>query len=279
MATVASTLTQDRTTGPQHERAPGGPRVRRAWRIVASLGVGAVLLFGTYQAIIGLAHEEYTFERSFDADDIATIEVHNSADGPIRIVGGDTDTITVTGHVDDGLRRTGHTERVEGDRLVLDSSCPVYGSSFCSVSYSIEVPRGTDVVASASNSGVTVTDVDGDVDARSDNGRVELARIGGDVDADSDNGSVILSEMTSDEVEATSDNGSVRVQFDRAPHRVDVDSDNGEVEVVVPEGDAYQVDASTSNGTEFTGEVATDPASDRLIEATSDNGDVIVRHG
>jgi Putative adhesin len=274
---VASTLTQDRTTGP--ERGPGGPGVRRAWRIVGSLAVVAVLVFGVYQVVIALAHEEYTFERTFEADDITTIEVDNGASGPIRIMGSDTDTISVTGHVDDGLRRTGHTERVEGDRLVLDSSCPLFGSSFCEVAYSIEVPRGLDVVAEGSNSRIIVTDVDGDVDARSDHGRVELARIGGAIRADNDNGSVALTELTGDEVEATTDNGSVRVQFDRAPSRVIVDSDNGDVEVVVPEGDAYQVRPDTDNGALVTGEIATDPSSERLIEATTDNGDVIVRHG
>jgi hypothetical protein len=275
-STLTQDLTQDRTTT---ERAPGGPGVRRAWRIVGSLGVALLLIYGVYQAVVGLAHEEYTFERSFDAEGIAVVEVDHNAEGSIRIVGADTDTISVTAHVDDGLRRTGHNERVDGDRLVLDSSCPMFGSVFCRVSYSLEVPHGVEVVATTNNGRVTVTDIDGDVEARSDNGQVELARIGGTIRADGDNGSLVLVELTSADVEASSDNGRVELQFDEPPQRVVADSDNGSVEVVVPDDDRpYLLDTDTDNGS-VQESVAHDPSSTRLIQATTDNGDVVVRYG
>ncbi len=260
------------------ERGPGGPRVRRAWRILGSLAVGAMLLYGAYQVVVSLAHERYTFDQSFDAAGIARIEVHNGAAGAIRIVGADTDTITVTGRVDDGLRRTGHTERVEGDGLVLDSSCPQFGSNFCSVRYTIEAPRDLDIVATTDHSRITISDIDGDVDADSDNGRIELARIGGTIRADGDNGSLDLVELTADDVEATTDNGGVHAQFDRAPRSVVVDSDNGSVEVVLPDdGEVYRLDTDTDNGAVST-QVNSSPSSRRTIEATSDNGDVTIRY-
>jgi hypothetical protein len=257
---------------------PRRPPVPRAWKALGSLVAAGLLATGVYQIVVGLAHEEYTFERQFDAAGVTAIEVDNGADGTVRIVGSDTDTITVAARVSDGLRSTGHRERIDGDRLLLDSTCPIFGSSFCRVTYTIETPRDLDVVVREDNSGITVSDVTGDVDARSENGGLELARIGGSVTAHSDNGEVSARGLDASDVEASSDNGSVRLDFDRAPQRVVVDSDNGEVEVVLPQGDeAYNVETETDNGT-MSMEVRTDPFGSRTIAATTDNGDVTVRY-
>jgi Putative adhesin len=216
----------------------------------------------------------------FGAGDLRAVDIDNAA-GPVRVVGvEDSDTITVTARISDGWRSTGHDVRREGDRLVIDGTCPFFLSEWCSVRYTIEMPSDLSVTAVSDEGRVTVTDIAGDVEASSDNGRIELARIEGNVVLHSDNGSVTATAIRrASRAEATSDNGAVRLEFLDPPDDVIATSDNGSIDVVLPNtGELYQVDAHSDNGTVSTGGVGTRPGSDRTITAESDNGDVTITY-
>jgi Putative adhesin len=255
-------------------------RVRRTWLIVGSLVTVPVLLFGGTQVASALAHEERTEVSEFAADGLQSVHVDNAA-GSVRIVGvEDTDTVTVTARISDGWRATGHDVQRDGDRLVVEGTCPLFLSDWCSVRYTIEMPSDLAVMANADDGGVTVTDVAADVEASSDNGRIELARIEGDVVLHSDNGSVTATGIRqASRADAASDNGDVRLEFIDSPDDVVATSDNGSVDVVIPDDGAiaYRVDAESDNGT-ASFPVRTDPDGDRTITATSDNGDVTVTY-
>jgi hypothetical protein len=255
-------------------------RVRRTWLIVGSLLTVPVLLYGAAQAASALAHEERTEVVEFAAGGLRGVDVDNAA-GSVRIVGvEDADTVTVTARVSDGWRATGHDVRREGDRLIVEGTCPIFLSEWCSVRYTIEMPADLAVVAEADNGRVTVTDVAADVEAASDNGRVDLARIEGDVALHSNNGSVTATGIRrASRAEATSNNGDVRLEFLDSPDDVVASSDNGSVDVVVPDDGAiaYKVDAVSDNGT-VSSPIRTDPDGDRTITAQSDNGDVTISY-
>jgi Putative adhesin len=255
-------------------------RVRRTWMIVGSLVTVPVLLTGASGVASALAHEERTEVSTFDDDGLRSVDIHNAA-GSIRIIGvEDADMVTVNARISDGLRPTGHDVRRDGDRLVVEGSCPVFLADWCSVRYTIEVPSDLAVVADAEDGRVTVTDVAADVEASSDNGRVEVARIEGDVVLHSDNGSVTATEIRrASRAEATSDNGDVRLEFLDSPDDVVATSDNGSVEVVIAEvgAVAYKVDADSDNGT-VSFPIRTDPDGNRTITAASDNGDVTITY-
>jgi len=255
-------------------------RVRRTWLIVGCLVTVPVLLFGATQVASALAHEERTEVAEFDAGGLQSVDVDNAA-GAVRIVGvEDTDTVTVTARISDGWQATGHDVRREGDRLVVEGTCPILLSDWCNVSFTIEVPSDLAVTAETDSGRVTVTDIAGDVEASSDDGRIELARIEGDVVLHSDNGSVTATGIRrASRAEATSDNGGVRLEFLDSPDDVVATSDNGSVDVVIPDDGAiaYKVDAESDNGT-VSFPVRTDPDGDRTITAQSDNGDVTISY-
>jgi hypothetical protein len=269
------------TGRPPAEPPPPSVKARRLWRFGGSVIAVILLPFGVLNVVSQLAHEEHTEVREFPAEGIRLIEVHNST-GHVRIVGdergaGSDGTITVTTHVSTGLRKTGHSQRIDGDRLLLDATCPSFLSSFCEVVYTIDTPPGVDVLVRA-EIGVAVEGIDGDVDVSADQGSVELSRIGGTLRADSDQGSVRGSGLRSSDVEATTDQGGVALRFDAEPRRVVVDSDQGDVEVVVPTGDAfYRLDTDTDQG-RVVRDIRTDPLSDRSITATTDQGNVLLRY-
>jgi hypothetical protein len=253
-------------------------KIDRAWKIAGSLVAVPVLVIGATQVASALAHEERTEVSEVDAAGLRTIDVDNAA-GSIRVVGVEgADTVSISARISDGWRKSGHRVHRDGDRLVVEGSCPNFLSEWCNVRYTIEVPSDLAVVAQADNGRVTLTDLEGDVEARSDNGGVELARIEGDVIADSDNGSVTATDIRAATAEATSDNGDVLFEVVDPPQSISGESDNGDVEVVLPRSDLlYNVATETDNGS-VTMSVRFDPDSDRSITATSDNGDVSVHY-
>ncbi len=253
-------------------------KTNRAWKIAGSLVAVPVLVIGATQVASALAHEDRTEVSKVDAAGLRTIEVDNAA-GSVRIVGVEgADAVSISARISDGWRKSGHQVHRDGDRLVVEGSCPNFLSDWCNVRYTIEVPSDLAVVAQADNGRVTVTDLAGDVEASSDNGRVELARIEGDVIADSDNGSVAATDIRAATAEATSDNGDVLLELVDPPETVHAGSDNGDVEVALPRSELlYDVVAETDNGS-VAMSVRFDPDSDRSITATSDNGDVSVHY-
>lgn len=257
-------------------RSPAGVRV--LWKVFAGLLVVASLVWGPYQVVTLLAHEERVETESFPAAGITRLEVDSSS-GSVRIEASERDTIDVRAEISDGLRATGESREVLGGVVRLDSSCPNFGSDFCDVDYVVLVPLDLELVIDNDNGSVDVIGSAGRIDADSDNGSIELTGVSGSLRVSSDNGRVEGSQLTSPIVTADSSNGRVTLEFSTAPTTVVATSDNGRVDVVVPaDGTAYGVDVQSDNGSE-TIEVPLDSASDRTIIANSDNGSVTVRTG
>ncbi|HEY8548057.1 MAG TPA: hypothetical protein VIL36_23525 [Acidimicrobiales bacterium] len=237
-----------------------------------------LLMIGVVQVVILVAHETRTIESTFPAADLGLVEIDGEAGGRVEVVGTDADEVRVVATIDHGLRRTGYGERIEGDRLVLSSSCPIVGSTFCRVHIRVEMPASLPLIVSNDAGSIVVSDIDADVDLRTDAGSVEATRIGGTLQARSDAGSVTGVGLRSAHVTADSDAGSVSLDFARAPTAVAATSDAGTVEVVVPpDGEVYKVTADSDAGNVTTA-VATAPDADRTIVATSDAGSVHVRY-
>jgi hypothetical protein len=270
--------TAEGPSGGSGAPAPPSTRVRRFWKIGGSVLAVFLLPFGVMQVVTELAHEEHTEHRAFPADGIRVIEVRSGSDSAVRIVGGEgSDEIRVTAHVSEGLRSTGHSERVVGDRLVLASTCPVFFSSFCAVNYTVETPSDVDVLVH-SNRGATIEGIDGDVEVEVDQGSIDLAGLSGTVRAHADQGSVRASPLRSTDVEASTDQGDVFLRFFEEPRRVVVESDQGDVEVVVPGGEAFYALTTDTDQGKISRDIRADPRSDRSISATTDQGNVVLRY-
>lgn len=256
---------------------PDNRGVRWAWIVLGSLFAVPLLLFGTFQVVSQLAHDEETVQLTFTEPGIQTLDIRVDA-GEIRVIGTDEDTISVTARISNGLRATTHDERVEGDTLVLRSSCPGVFANFCSTDYTVRVPRHLTLIARGDNSRISVGDLTGGATITTDNGGVEALRIDGPLDLRSDNGTITADEIRSTDVQASSDNGSIRLTLVNPPERVQARSDNGSITIIVPDTDhTYATDLTTDNGN-VNNHVRTDPASPRTITASSDNGSITVRY-
>lgn len=253
--------------------APGPGRP--LWVIFGSILLVVALVTGTYNIISLLAHEERVTTQQFAATGLRTIDVDTDA-GRVEITGTDSDAIVVVARVSRGLRDTGVRSGVVGTTLELASTCPNFGSEWCWVNYTIEVPRGIDVVVEA-EARVSVTNVDGDVRIAADSGSAKVSSIGGTLSVDADNGSVVGTDLSGPTAEVSADNGRIELTFSVAPDSVVARSKNGSIDIAVPTAPgAYRVEAGADNGRENI-DIPVDPSSTRLIRADSDNGSITVR--
>lgn len=251
--------------------------MRPLWRIGGSVLVVAMLAFGTLQAISRIAHRTETVVTVFDQPGLRLIDL-SIDQGSVRVVGTDRDAVTVTVRVSHGLVATQRSEVVDGDRLIIDSSCNPIVSQFCRTDYLIEAPSDIAVTASTSHNDMSVSNITGPVELSTSHGNIEVDRVSGAAQLSTSHGNVIGIGVASSEVTARSSHGDVRLGFNSAPSEIVATTSHGNIEIVLPDtGVAYAVDLSTSRGS-TSSPVRTDPIAERTIEARSSHGDVTVRY-
>lgn len=229
-------------------------RVRTVWLVVGSLLTVGVLVFGTLSVVDALAHERSTEVTTHDGVSAVLIE---TGVGRVNVRADDVAVVTVSARISEGLRATGVTRVVEGDQLLLRSTCPNIGGTWCSVDWDVVVPIGTDLVV------------------RSDDDRADVAGEFGVVDLRSEHEGVAF-DGSAESVVARSEHGDVAVRLGAAPESVRAVSEHGDVSVVVPDiDDSYRVVVASNHGRTDIG-VRSDPNADRSIEARSEHGNVTV---
>ncbi|MEV0161265.1 DUF4097 family beta strand repeat-containing protein [Nonomuraea fuscirosea] len=230
-------------------------RMKRMATIAGLLGV-AVTLTGCG---IGGPNEQDTV--TYDvADKVAALEVETDS-GSIEVVESERQGIHVTEALTWRKNKPETSHQVRGDTLALTFNCPAtwgFGAvgTSCDVSYKVEVPKGLRVKVSSDSGALTLTGLSGELDARSDSGAIE---------ADG---------LSVKQVAAKTDSGAVGLTFTGAPDKVTTATDSGRISVHVPQG-PYKVVASTDSGGKNI-KAAVDDSAPRLIELTSDSGDLEV---
>jgi DUF4097 and DUF4098 domain-containing protein YvlB len=145
----------------------------------------------------------------------------------------------------------------------IKASAPDFGQNHgWSVSYEIFVPHRTDVNMKAHNGGVSVQDVQGDIEFETVNGGATLKRLAGNVRGKTVNGGLHV-ELTGDRWEG---NG------------VDASTTNGGVQIVAPANYSARLETATVNGgisTDFP--VTVNGKIDRSLNITLGSGGPLIR--
>jgi hypothetical protein len=190
---------------------------------------------------------------------VRSIDVQVSAEA-VELVPSSDDVTRLDRRLSWSMRTPRLTQQLNGDVLVVRSSCPFGFGLGCSGRTRIEVPSSVDVRVHSSA------------------GAVRAEGLSGQVDLSTSAGSVRATSLSSSVVRATSSAGSVRVELVSEPQQVTASSSAGSVTVLLPQGSAtYRVSAHTSAGSESV-DVRTDPASDRVIDVHSSAGSVRVAY-
>jgi hypothetical protein len=249
-----------------------------AQRLVIGVGVLAVLAFigaGSVSVAAGIVIQSKDTHHVV----VGTVStVHIDVDGDITVRSGPVGRITVATHKVWSFQQPTVTESHTGTGLSISATCPGVVWGTCSTSVHLVVPTAAALTLTSSNGSISVDGVRGALNLQSNNGDVDVTSAPGPLHMSSDNGSVSGTDLTSGQVQATSDNGDVTLGFATDPETVTASSDNGSVTVLLPRGPAsYLVGATTDNGSRSVG-VHVDSASDRHIVANSEDGDVTVAY-
>ena len=250
--------------------------VRLAWLIPGAILAVAALGWGTYNVLSLLAHSERTTTDRFAAADVDSLDIRNE-EGSITVNTGASDTIVVTAHIHDGWQATDVSSRIVDGRLVVRGGCPAFGSPWCNVSFTVDLPADRPMTINGSNGSVRVRGAAGIIDVDTDNGSIDLDDVSGTIRASTDNGRITGRRLTSAVADATTRNGRIELSFVDPPQSVSARTNNGRIELIVPDDEVlYRVDLRTQNGS-TDNLVRTDPSSDRVIDLTTDNGAITVR--
>ena len=197
-----------------------GGLVRRLWLVLASAAAVFGLGFGTLQAASVVAHEERTEVTALDVADLDSVAVDNGA-GSVDVIGvTGADEVTVRARISDGLRDTGHEIATRDGVLFVTGSCPVFGSEWCAVDYTIEVPADM-YVDVRGRDGVSATDVTGGLTARSSTASIDLLRVGGDVTVAANQSRIEGDDLTAETVDASAAQGRITLDFVDSPRARD----------------------------------------------------------
>ena len=247
------------------------------WKIVGTVVAVPMLVFFATQTASALAHSKRTVSLNVPVAGITALDVDNNA-GRVRIVGvEDATEIKVRARIDDGWRETGHSVTTEGGVLKVHGSCPNFGSNFCNVRYTIEVPTTLPVSVRAEGS-IEVTDVEAGVEASTSDSTITLARVDGDLVLRASQGRITAGAIRSDTVVAHANQGRISLVFAESPSSVTAEADQGSIEIVLPDDTvAFATDVSADQG-DVTDVVDRDLDSPRTIVAHADQGDVTLTY-
>jgi hypothetical protein len=258
-------------------RLLGGRGVRRAWLIVASVAGAFLLLIGTIQVTSLIAHEVTTEVSEIPATGVSRLDINNDA-GPTRVVGVDgAETITVRARISNGLREPGHEVSRDGDTLVVEASCPIIGSQWCAVDYTVEVPSDMDIDA-GTRGRLTITDLTGELRLDADQGSVDLARVGGDITVSANQGSVDAVDLTATRVSAEANQGSLDLAFATSPDEIVAEANQGSITILLPDEDVFYATQTEANQGSATSDIREDPTADRTITAESNQGSITITY-
>ena len=258
-------------------RLLAGRGVRKAWLVVASVSAVFMLLTGTIQVTSLIAHEEVIEVSEIAVVGVTGLDIDNDA-GATRVVGvDDAETITVRARISNGLRKPHHEISRDGGTLVMEASCPMIGSQWCEVDYTVEVPSDMDVDADARGR-LTVTDLAGRLRLDADQGSVDLARVGGDITVSASQGSVDAVDLTATRVSAEANQGSLDLAFATSPDEIVAESNQGSVTILLPDEDVFYATQTAANQGSATSDIREDPTADRTITAESNQGSITITY-
>ncbi|MFD9905594.1 DUF4097 family beta strand repeat-containing protein [Streptomyces sp. NPDC059063] len=260
------------------------PRPRGA-RVLVGVGATAAV-FGLVAACGANAEDDSDPEhRSFALPGrTLTVDSDDSA-LDVEVADDDAEDVRVTRWFDGRTVLGGEpkvTWKMTGDRLTFRVKCSGVITN-CSAKHRVVVPRGTAVTVLNADGSVTASGFDTALKVRSNDGSVTVKDSSGPLDVHSSDGSVKTVGVTSKRVAVDSSDGSVRLDLDAVPDRVQVRSKDGSVTVGLPvkKGDgggavAYRVETESVDGGADVS-VPRDDRSPHRVFAHSVDGNITVR--
>lgn len=166
------------------------------------------------------------------------------------------------------------TVEQDGSTLEIVHECPFLIGWTCRASLDVTVPAVVSVDGSTSNGSIDVTAVEGPISVTTSNGPISIDGTPSTIFARTSNGPITGSGLSGENVEVSTSNGRIVLEFDQAPASLRATTSNGAIEIALPpDAPPYFVDTSTSNGRVVT-DIRTDPTATGSIVVQTSNGNI-----
>jgi hypothetical protein len=195
---------------------------------------------------------------SFTVSGRVTALVVKGGSGSVAVTGTAGSTVSVGQQSSYSKTPPKASHVLQGGTLTLSYSCPAEIS--CSISYQVQVPRGTAVTVSTAAGAITLTALAGTVSAKADAGLINAVG------------------LRSAAATFKSDAGGITASFAAAPRSLTATTDVGPITLTVPGADQYLVATHTYVGTSSV-TVARSTSAAHSISARSDLGSISISAG
>lgn len=226
-------------------------------RIIVLAAAGLLVLCGT---VFAAAEVFKRTETRRDALGLDVARVLIKADGgDVTVRAGVSPAILLESRTTWVISKPSVTRRIEGDTLVIESSCdPLTSALRCSAELDLAVPPLMDVEVQARTADIRLRGLQGRVTASTETGDLETDRLEAVV------------------FEGSTETGDADLDIVGTPTRIAATTESGDVTVVVPYG-AYRVDAAAGSGAVDVEGVLRDDLAIQRLELRTDAGDIAVR--
>lgn len=201
----------------------------------------------------------------------------NVSSGSVRVeVGTGTQVgVSYTEHFE--LKRPTVSSSVSANGVQLNARCAggVLGNN-CEVNYVLTVPATAALTLHTGDGAIHVIGGTGAGSFDTGNGTITFENVSGDIVAHTGDGGIIGNGVRSKNVQASTGNGRVRIDWAVAPLTVVATTGDGSIDLLVPQGGApYRTSTHTGDGSAHV-TVPTDPAATATITAQTGNGGIVI---
>jgi len=246
---------------------------------VAALAVGLPFVVGV--AVVGA----FTVVGDFASTSEHHVASYQWSGGTVTLRTAGTVTVEVGTGSQVGVAYTEHyqlkkptvTSSTASGGVQLTASCPggIFGSN-CQVNYVLTVPANAALNVHSGNGYIHVSGSAAALSLATGNGGIEFDDVTGDVVARTGDGGITGTDVGAKNVQASTGNGGVHIDWSVAPTTVVASTGDGSIHLVLPQGSGpYRTSTHTGDGSvQVT--TPTDPTAAASITAKTGNGGISI---
>jgi hypothetical protein len=135
-----------------------------------------------------------------------------------------------------------------GHILMISASCQPNVFEDCQVSLGVQVPARMTVQAAVGSGTIAVSGLTGQLTLKATSGAITMTDIGGPVRASVTSGSLIAYNLSSPQLDASADSGSLSMSFVNPPQLLELTVGAGSATATMPPGSRYRVSGHRGPG-------------------------------
>jgi Putative adhesin len=252
-------------------RATGGRLAALAVGLPFVVGAAVVGAFG----VVGtFAHASESHAASYPWNGGA-ITLHTDGDVTVEVGTGTQVGVAYTEHYQ--LKKPTVSSSTSNGGLQLTATCPggLFGSN-CQINYVLTVPAAAALNLRSGDGDIQVSGSTAPLSLDSGDGGIEFDNVTGDVVAHTGDGSISGTQVSSKNVQASTGDGGIHIEWSVGPTTVVATSGDGSIRLVVPQGSGpYWTSTHSGDGSVHVG-VVQDPSAASLITAESGDGSITI---